>query len=140
MTYEGDECLFWPYAKSRGYGSLQLDGKRTIVSRFACEHKNGPPPTAKHEAAHSCGNGHLGCVSKNHLSWKTHVENMHDKFSHWTDTRGARNWSAKLTKEEVTFLRSMKGKLSQSALSRMLGIHQSGISRIQSGKGWSSLD
>lgn len=91
FAYEGDECLIWPFSKDRkGYGQVRFAGKLHIVSRLACQEANGPPPTPKHEAAHSCGNGHLACATKRHLSWKTRTENMADKVMHGTSMRG---WS-----------------------------------------------
>jgi hypothetical protein len=44
-----------------------------------CELAYGPPPD-KYVAAHSCNNGHLGCVNPNHLSWKTKSEDMKDRL------------------------------------------------------------
>lgn len=82
VPYDGDECLIWPYARTpAGYGVL--DGhKIKVVSRRLCEEAYGPPPTPKHHAAHSCGNGHLGCVTRRHLSWKTPKENGADRIAH----------------------------------------------------------
>jgi len=83
LSYEGDECLPWPFGKNgSGYGSFWHDGEMQIVSRVVCEKANGPPPTHEHEAAHSCGKGHLACCTKGHLSWKTHAENMADLIIH----------------------------------------------------------
>jgi hypothetical protein len=75
---ETNECIQWPYTRDRqGYGRISFGGHQ-IASRFICEMTHGKPPTPEHEAAHSCGNGHLGCVNPKHLSWKTHAENMGD--------------------------------------------------------------
>lgn len=85
LPYDGDECLVWPYAtKFDGYGMLWLAGRPHIVSRLVCEDANGPAPTPKHDAAHSCGQGRLGCVAKRHLSWKTRLENVADSIAHGT--------------------------------------------------------
>ena len=85
LTYEGDQCLLWPYGKDRyGYGKIWNGRKKVGLHRLVCEITNGPAPTPKHEAAHSCGNGHLGCCTKRHLSWETHAENMADKIRHGT--------------------------------------------------------
>lgn len=78
IKYEGDECLSWPYAATDGYGVMGHNGKKVLVSRRVCEEVNGPAPTPGHHAAHSCGKGHLGCVAKGHLSWKTPFENNQD--------------------------------------------------------------
>jgi hypothetical protein len=81
IPYSGDECLIWPYAKdSDGYGSIRNRG----VHRVVCEEVNGERPTLKHEAAHSCGNGHLACCAPSHLRWATHAENMADAIEHGT--------------------------------------------------------
>lgn len=83
LPYEGDECIAWPFSRtSSGYGKIYLGGQHLIVSRLSCEEANGAPPTPEHQAAHSCGNGHLGCVTKRHLSWKTSLGNAADKKHH----------------------------------------------------------
>lgn len=88
LAYNGSDCLSWPYScNDSGYGKMQFDGRVQIVSRLVCEHVNGPPPTPKHDAAHSCGKGHEACCTKHHLSWKTRAENMADKIVHGTSSR-----------------------------------------------------
>lgn len=86
LTYEGDDCLAWPfYTRPDGYGEVRYDGKNWVVSRLVCEMVNGPAPSPHHEAAHSCGKGHEGCVAKAHLRWATHKENHDDRKQHGTD-------------------------------------------------------
>jgi len=104
LPYDGDECLTWPFGKTpTGYG--KLNGK--IASRLLCEEANGPPPTPDHDAAHSCGKGHLGCVTKRHLSWKTRAENMADQLMHGTRLRGERNAMAKISDEQASVIREI---------------------------------
>lgn len=80
FNFDIDECLTWPFVRNRqGYGRVSVDGRMQIVSRIVCEHENGPPPTPDHHAAHSCHRGHLGCVAKRHLAWKTASQNYADK-------------------------------------------------------------
>jgi len=80
MAYDGTECLTWPYSKDgHGYGQLFRDGRNLSVSRLICIEVNGPPPGPDYDAAHSCDNGHLACVAKRHIVWKTHAENMLDQ-------------------------------------------------------------
>lgn len=86
MSYEGGDCIDWPYAKiPAGYGQVWFEGKLELVTRLLCRIKNGPPPGEGYDAAHSCGNGHLGCSNHNHLSWKTRKENVADMKRHGTD-------------------------------------------------------
>lgn len=92
LAFDGDECLIWPYARtSSGYGNLGIEDGNAVVSRLVCERVYGPPPTPDHEAAHSCGRGHEGCVTQNHLSWKTATENQADRVAHGTVNSGQRN-------------------------------------------------
>lgn len=86
MAYEGDDCLTWPFLKSpRGYARMHVNGRDKRVSRLVCEEAYGTPPTPDHHAAHSCGKGHLACVTKRHLRWATPVENAADKIIHGTN-------------------------------------------------------
>lgn len=83
LAYDGDDCLSWPYAKDKnGYGLGEMGGKLRRAHRYICSLVNGEPPTSKHEAAHSCGNGHLGCVNPNHLRWATTLENQRERWEH----------------------------------------------------------
>lgn len=82
IPYPGDECLFWPFARSaNGYGSLHWHGREEGTHRLACMFAHGPAPEGRNYAAHSCGNGHLGCVNPRHLRWATQKENMLDKIA-----------------------------------------------------------
>jgi hypothetical protein len=136
MTYDGDECLRWPYASSVGYAVTTIDGKREYVSRYVCIKAHGEPPTPKHEAAHSCGNGNLGCVTKRHLSWKTGAENQADRIPHGTSNRGSRHGLSKLTEQQVREIRSLIGTLSHSAIAKKFGVSRPHISGIASGREW----
>lgn len=140
LSYEGDECLTWPYCVSAsGYAMLRSAGTTEVVSRRVCEEVNGPPPTPQHEAAHSCGKGNLGCVTKRHLSWKTPLENTADKFIHGTVLKGERNGNAKLTDDEARELLALKGKMSQREIAARFSVGQATVSRIHNRKNWVCL-
>lgn len=84
-TYRGRECLIWPYDRdSDGYARMMVKGKNRSVTRMVCEDAHGPPPGLKFDAAHSCGWGHGGCVTNEHLRWATRKENMADAREHGT--------------------------------------------------------
>lgn len=85
VLHQGDECLIWPYSRNhQGYGQLGYHQKMRKAHRVMCILAHGEPPTPKHHAAHSCGNGHLGCVHPGHLSWKTPQENRTESNAHGT--------------------------------------------------------
>ena len=140
LPYEGDECLIWPFWRGTdGYGRVNIDGQVCIVSRLACEEANGPAPTPDHQAAHSCGKGKSGCVSKRHLAWKTQSENEADKLIHGTHNRGVRHPQAKLTEEHVREIRRLSGQTKQSEIADRYGVTFQTISAIVCGRKWAWL-
>lgn len=137
LTYEGDDCLRWPYrSNSHGYGLITIDKKTRVVSRIVCEIIYGPPPDPAMDASHSCGRGHLRCVNKRHLSWKSKRDNQADRLIHGTALLGARNPAAKLSEEDVRQIRALRGIVPQKELAHNFGVWQSHISAIQLGKKW----
>lgn len=140
IPYKGEECLSWPFAKIEGgRGRIYVKGKLEVASRYVCELAHGAPPTPKHEAAHSCGNGHLGCVNPNHLSWKTRLENKADELLHGTRNRGERQGLSKLKKSEVLEILSLKGTSTQTEIASKYGVSRSRISEIHNRKAWAWL-
>ncbi len=100
MQYDGDECLIWPFGcDSGGYAKLWRDGQMQTVSRIVCELLYGKPVN-RMDAAHSCGCGHLACVAKRHISWKTVADNSADRVIHGTHIWGERHGASKLTGEK----------------------------------------
>jgi hypothetical protein len=140
LTYEGDECLIWPYAKASGYGQIRIGGRSFLVSRVVCEKTNGTPPSESDEAAHSCGNGHLGCVTKRHLRWATRSENREDMILHGKSLRGEKNPFANLTQNDVKKIRSLLGTMSQRKIATQFGVTQAAITSIATGKSWAWLE
>lgn len=133
LQHRSDSCLFWPYARdNHGYARIGGD----LVSRLVCQEVNGQAPSSQHEAAHSCGNGNIGCVSGRHLSWKTHAENMADTIDHGTSKRGSENPMAKLTSSQVSQIVELRGRMPQRAIARLYQISQSAVSDIHLGRRW----
>ena len=112
VNHDREECLIWPFsAKQDGYGSVRVDGKTMMASRYMCILAHGAPPSDHHEAAHSCGNGHLGCTNPKHLRWATRRENIQDAIRHGVFPQGERKTGqAKLTDETVRRIREMRAK------------------------------
>ena len=113
-----------------GYAILTVNGVPNIVSRMACEAVNGPPPSGRQEAAHSCGNGRMGCVNPNHLSWRTPVENASDKEAHGTNLKGEMLRQSKLTEEDVLSIRELSGQLPHRVIAAAFSISHSQVGRI----------
>lgn len=146
LTYDGTDCLFWPFAKTKG-GYANLSGE--YVHRKICEEMHGPAPTPEHEAAHSCGKGKSGCVTKGHLDWKTHIENERDKFRHGTrnnrkpratrarrSMRGVMNPNAKLSEFQVAEVRRLRSTMKQIDIAKLFDVSKQTISLLLKGGSW----
>lgn len=140
LGYRGNSCLIWPYGKvGKGYGSIWLDQKPQLVHRVVCLLTKGPPPTSSHEASHSCGNGHLGCITPGHLNWKTTKENHADKIKHGTAQRGEKGSSTKLSIDEVRTIRSLRGICTKSSLATKFRVSEGTIGDIWHRRTWAWL-
>jgi hypothetical protein len=138
LSYDSRDCLIWPFARSKqGYGSMRFHGTTQLAHRVICELAHGSPPSPLSQSAHSCGKGHEGCVNPTHLRWDSRAGNFSDKIKHGTDSRGEKSSLAKITNDDVIRIRSLRGKMSQSAIGAEYGLTQPTISKIQSGKRWS---
>lgn len=144
LHHIASDCLTWPFGKSgAGYGQLKVGGKYFVASRYVCELVHGAPPTPDHEAAHSCGKGHEGCIAPGHLSWKTLIENKDDELLHGTRPRGECHGRAKLTEAAVREIISLHSKETNSNLAELaerFSVSRSTISRIHTGRNWAWLE
>jgi hypothetical protein len=139
-NHRGSACLIWPFSTTvRGYGTIRIGEKLFRVHRLMCEQEHGPAPSPKHEAAHSCGNGSKGCVSKQHVSWKTREGNAADRVLHGNSGRGEKNKQAKLTIENVEDIRRLRGIKTNREISAMFGISRGYVHHLQTGGKWAWL-
>lgn len=137
---ESDDCLIWPFSRNLyGYGQINISGTPVGVHRIMCERANGAAPSDKHEAAHSCGNGHLGCVQPKHLRWATSAENSADTYAHGTINRGVKNGSAVLSEDQVREIRANRHLLSERKLAAAYGVSRSTVSDIIHRRNWAWL-
>lgn len=139
--YPLDDCLTWPFKTgSFGRGAVMINGRRLTAPRAMCIAAHGEPPTQTHQAAHSCGNGHAGCLNPRHLRWATHDENMKDRAVHGRDRKGRDINTAKLTEIDVYEIRKMKGVRTCGSVAKDYGVTKSTIVKIMSRKTWAWLE
>lgn len=134
MSAETDSCITWPFRRDRnGYGLITVRNKTKSSHRFVCETMWGSPPSRIHQAAHSCGNGHLGCVNPRHLRWATPSENQSDKVRHGTS-------KSLLSDDDVRLIRSLKGVLPRAEIASQFGVNRATVYRIQAGERRAAVD
>jgi len=134
LPYEGDECLAWPYAKVNGYGQIRIDGKIHLVTRLVCASVNGEPEDPSHEAAHSCGNGHLGCVTKKHLRWATRAENRDDMVLHGRSNKGKSVRFNRLSQADRIEVSELIGTIPDAAIAKKFGVTPAAIKYYHSNR------
>lgn len=136
VDYQGDDCLIWPFSRyDTGYGKCELDGCWS-AHRYMTKVVYGEPPTPKHQAAHCCHNGHLGCVNPKHLRWATQAENEADKELAGNGNQGANHPLSKLTPIHVAEIVSLKGTMTQRDIARKYDIAFTTVSKIMRGDHW----
>ena len=129
ISFTSDECLHWPFSRDlRGYGTLGYYGRTHRAHRLMCELANGPPPTPKHLAAHSCHN--RICVNPKHLSWQTNSQNQLSRRENGTSktARFGRGGHV-LTPEQRTRVRELDGSMTRAALAEQFGVSRRTIER-----------
>ena len=128
LDYQGDDCLPWPYTLDPFYGRgrCSYNGKLYWAHRLMCEFVHGEAPEDRPQAAHSCGNGHLGCCNPKHLSWKSNSENQRDRRAHGRP-EGAIGRRTRLDDDQIRAIQEAKGKVSQIALADQFGVKRGTI-------------
>lgn len=145
VSFSGDECLIWPYTivgRRSSYTSfnLMVDGRRLSGAHLAmCWLAHGPKPTQQHEAAHSCGKGHEGCVNPMHLRWATHVENVADMTAAGTQSRGAHHPLAILNEDDVREIRRLLPIVPYKLIGEIFGVSKNTVRSIARRQTWTWL-
>lgn len=138
-THTGNDCLKWPFHVGKdGYGRAHggENSSLSTASRLMCIAAHGEPPSEKHEAAHSCGNGNKGCTNPNHIYWATPKQNQHDRIAHGTSARGSQSPVSKLKESDVLEIRRLLPNHSQYFIAKLFNVSRGTISCIKSGKNW----
>ena len=130
-----DACVIWT-------GSIATSGYPhiggTTLHRQSCWDQHGPPPSPKHQAAHSCGN--RACINPRHLRWATRSENEADKVTHGRSNRGSRQGRSKLNEDQVHAIRQRLAAGGRpDVIGRDFGVARQTINEIRAGRNWGWL-
>lgn len=135
------DCWEWEHAHDRlGYGQIRLGTIACRVHRVAWEAVYGLLPEGM-EVCHSCDNPR--CCNPDHLFDGSHQQNMKDASRKGRMNQGDKNGLAKLTEEQVRYIRLVykprHSKFGQGALARRLGVTQPLIHYVIFGGGWKHI-
>lgn len=137
-THQGNDCVLWPYNRHvKGYGKITLNGRARNAHAMICEWVHGAKPSAEMHAAHECGNA--ACVNPKHIRWATVAENYEDGRRLGRNAQGEKHGHAKLTQEQVQYIRTDGRMFSASELGSMYGVSKDAIVSVRSRKTWAWL-
>lgn len=125
-----------PTIDSDGYRVVRLykiggAWKQLRVARLICEAFHGPSPAGM-QVRHKDGTQTNDAASN--LAWSTSKENIADKKIHGTQPFGTDHPNGKLTHQQISDIRALKGSRLQREIAADYGITQGHVSRIWAGK------
>ena len=128
------DCWLWIASKhSSGYGAFWFNCRMDNAHRVSYEIFVGYIPLGLF-VLHRCDVEI--CINPAHLFIGSQSDNIRDAIS--KGRISSEILATKLTRNEVNEIRWLKGKRSQGELAKTYGVNQSHISRIQSGKVWTT--
>jgi len=129
---KSESCWIWKGTTySNGYGRICVNGKHVLAHRLSWTLTHSDIPDGFH-VCHGCDTPL--CVNPEHLFLGTQKDNMQDMISKGRRVnpvmpRGEYAYAAKLTREQVDYIRS--SSLSVSSLARELGVTIRTVSLIR---------
>ncbi len=137
------DCWIWTASRSKkGYGRIGLGSRKegvALAHRVAYELSIGPIPEGL-DVLHSCDNP--PCCNPGHLFLGTQQDNMADKIAKGRQPRGAENYRAQLTWEQVDEIRKryVHKRGVATRLGREFGVHHMTIYRVAMGQIYKTKD
>lgn len=136
-----DDCWVWTASTDVfGYGCFceSTSRRNRKAHRVAYRLAYGEIPPGL-SVLHSCDNP--GCVNPAHLRAGTQKDNIADREARGRCVYavGTRHGQSKLTELQVQKIRIIGNTLSQKRIAEIMGVNQSAISYVLSGKTWKHL-
>lgn len=142
LKYCKDDSGCWIWTASvagKGYGQIKLPGQRKQIyaHRLSYMIHKGEDPGKKH-ICHTCDNPR--CVNPEHLFIGTSQDNHDDMKAKGRHTFGEKSATAKLSEGQVKQIKTLlKEKIPQMLISKIFGVSQIQISRINTGQRWAHI-
>jgi hypothetical protein len=131
-------CWEWTAAlNAQGYGIFGTEHSHTkLAHRYSLALHLGRPLVAN--ALHRCDNPK--CVRPSHLWEGTRAENSRDMARKGRSTHGEKNPAHKLTPMELVAIRAdLASGVTQLAIGKKFGVHQTTISDIKRRESWTRV-
>ena len=133
-----------PHKTTGYYSTILVDEAGRQVRKplhwFICLTFHGPMPSPRHQVAHGDG-----CRTNNHyrnLRWATPKENSADRVLHGTQVSGRKHPCAKLTDEDVRYIRKnyCPGYGNAARMGRRFGVTRGLILNVVKRKTWKHIN
>lgn len=134
-----NECWNWLAARVGGYGAFGIGGRTVKAHRVALA-LVGRKPSVYQDVMHTCDN--RGCVNPAHLKACATRENILDmeRKGRARHLRGTENGRARLTVEQVIYVRSLKTSgRSTYSVAKEMSVGTGTIWLIWAGRNWKHL-
>lgn len=133
---KSEGCWEWQGGKTRqGYGLIYFKGRRWAAHRLSY-FLNVSQDIENLFVCHRCDNPQ--CVRPDHLFLGTPLDNVRDMIQKNRSRKGETHGQAKLTNIQVQEIREIGKGMTQKEIAAKYGIRQDSVSRILSGKRYSS--
>lgn len=130
-------CAEWRGRRTpQGYGVVYFGDRPHGAHRVSHEIHTGPIPEGL-MIRHKCDNP--PCVNPDHLETGTSEDNVRDAVERGRAARGTGIASSKLDEEKVHRIRSLSGVVKQRDIAASLGVSQSAISAVITGRTWAHV-
>jgi hypothetical protein len=137
VGFHDSTCVKWPYKISKwtGYPLVCRNKIKVNAHRAMLELITDETFDRNMHACHSCNN--RWCVNPNHLYWGTAQENANHRVSTGVDSKGTNNAAAKLTENDVRYIRSVPAAYGRiTELANQFGVYKSTIKKVRARKTW----
>lgn len=129
-----EDCIEYPFWKDPdGYGRFCVDRAKVYAHRYILSLKG--LLIEEKIVCHTCNNP--ACCNPNHLYVGSQKENMKDREIAGNTPKGIKNGRAKLTEDQVRYIRSAPGSSSEIAAS--LPVSKWVVQDIRKGKTWKHI-
>lgn len=139
LNLQPNKCWVWRHKSLReGYGQVRFGRSQNFsVHRVSYTLFKGRIDKGK-SVLHICDNRR--CFNPNHLFLGTQKDNIHDAIKKGRNTRGEKQWSAKITGKEVKEIREIAScGAPHREIAKAFGLSQANVSRIVSKKLWKHI-